>query len=553
VRRLLITAILLCACSAAAPVPASAATGVGLPIIPWHSNTLRPPGFSSNAEQAFAAAKTSPALQALHKRDHPLLLQAQLWLGKRHYWVIDFSFRGRIVASADVSPSGRLMNAWTGPLAIAPYARGNYAPLFDSVWVLLPFSLAFLLVFINPRRWPGLMLLDGLVVLSFLVSFELFEHRHIEAAVWAVYPPLLYLLARMAWLGVRGARHRSLFSGWMSGRVLAGGLLALVAARVALCLSNYLVIDVGYASVIGAHRILHGQALYYATAAHGDTYGPIAYLAYLPFELVFPWHGKWDYMPAAHVASVVFDLFTVLGLYLLGRRLRADGAGKRLGLMLAWLWAACPFTLLGLIMHSNDGLIAMLSVFALLVFANPAARGAMLGLAAAAKFSPAALLPLFARPGGRGVASSIRAAGAFTLVVLLAVLLFLPSGGLSEFYNHTIGFQLNRADVFSAWALHPTLTPLKVILEIAAALFALWLIAFPRELTLSQVSALACAVTIAVQLPSVHWFYYYLVWIVPFFAVAVLGVGARPRASLDEIERFDAPPERGERPEVALV
>src|ERR1019366_3875963 len=102
-------------------------------------------------------------------------------------------------------------------------------------------------------------------------------------------------------------------------------------------------------------------------------------------------------------ASVVFDLVTILGLLALGRRLKPGREGRRLGLALGWAWAACPFTLLGLLMHTNDGLIAMLSVLSLLVFSSPSARGAVLGLAAAAKFSPAALLPLFASDRERGV------------------------------------------------------------------------------------------------------------------------------------------------------
>ena len=46
--------------------------------------------------------------------------------------------------------------------------------------------------------------------------------------------------------------------------------------------------DVGYASVIGADRITHKQDLYVDNAIHGDTYGPVTYLAYVPFELALP-------------------------------------------------------------------------------------------------------------------------------------------------------------------------------------------------------------------------------------------------------------------------
>jgi hypothetical protein len=295
-----------------------------------------------------------------------------------------------------------------------------------------------------------------------------------------------------------------------------------VGARAALSLLDHKVIDVGYASVIGAYRILHGQPLYYSSLGHFDTYGPIAYLAYVPFELIFPWKGRWDYLASAHAASLAFDLATIGGLVLLGRRLRPGGEGRRLGLALGWAWAACPFTLLALMEHTNDGFVAMLLVLALLAFASSPLRGALLGLAAAAKFSPVALLALFAgdrRRGWRGVATCV---AAFAAVALLAVGIYLPPGGLSEFYDHTISFQLHRIDVFSPWALHPSLAPLKVGLEVLVLAFLAALAFVPRRRSLVQVAALAAAATIAIQLPAVHWFYYYIVWFIPFLLVASL-------------------------------
>ena len=73
-------------------------------------------------------------------------------------------------------------------------------------------------------------------------------------------------------------------------------------ARIALTLSTGRPIDVGLASVAGGWRILHGLPIYYADPGHPDTYGPITYLAYVPFQLVFGWVGKWDSLPAAKAA-----------------------------------------------------------------------------------------------------------------------------------------------------------------------------------------------------------------------------------------------------------
>jgi hypothetical protein len=534
----LVTALLLvmlpsaALASSKASVPDPAATlGVGLPIYAPPSATTRPPTFTSDAKQAVAAAEANRQMQALHARYHPMNYAPYAWIGVS--WLVDFTYHGKLMAQVVVSRAGHVTAVWTGPLAEALYARGDFATLFGSLWILAPFSLLFLVPFLDLRRPWRVLHLDALVLLSFLVSYLLFDHAKLVPAVWMLYPPLLYLLGRMLWIGGLGRPRRRTpgasatpsLSPRLSVRVLLIGLIALVVARVVLSLVSFPVADVGYASVIGAHRIAAKQSLYFAGSGHGDTYGPIAYLAYLPFELLWPWHGKWDYLPSAHAASIVFDLVTVLGLVLLGRRLRGGREGWRLGLALGWAWSACPFTLLALMMHTNDGLVAMLSVLSLLAFASPAARGAVLGLAAAAKFAPAALLGLYASHRDRGIKGTIACLVSFTVVVVTSIGLYLPSGGLAQFYNQTIGFQLGRSDVFSAWALHPSLDPLKLAVEIGAVLLAGLVAFFPRRRSLVQVCALAGAITIALQLPAVHWFYYYIVWFMPFVLVAVLAWG----------------------------
>ena len=66
-----------------------------------------------------------------------------------------------------------------------------------------------------------------------------------------------------------------------------------------------------------------------------------------------------------------------------------------------------------------------------------------------------------------------------------------------------------------------------------------------RPAPLAQVSALAAALTIAVQLPALHWFYFYIVWFMPFVLVAVLAgdPGARARPSVRRRERSEADPD----------
>ena len=93
--------------------------------------------------------------------------------------------------------------------------------------------------------------------------------------------------------------------------VLAVMTVVLVAGRITLNVVDSNVIDVGYSGVIGADRIADGKPIYDNFPdddQSGDTYGPVAYYAYVPFEQVLPWSGTWDDLPAAHAAAIFFDL-----------------------------------------------------------------------------------------------------------------------------------------------------------------------------------------------------------------------------------------------------
>jgi hypothetical protein len=363
--------------------------------------------------------------------------------------------------------------------------------------------------------------------------------------VWLLYLPLAYLLVRML---IRGARAKSIADAIdvrLPTAVLAIGLLALVGGRIAVSLTPANVVDVGTASALGAYRILHGQSLYYFSLGHPDTYGPLAYLFYVPFVAIS--HGSWKHLLAAREGAIAFDLLTVAGLVWFGLRLRKGRAGWRLGLLLAWLWAACPFSVLGMEKSTNDGLVAMIVVLVMLTLTSPIKRGIAVGLGAASKFFPAVLLPLVAIGRGTEDRSAIRQVLAgFVIATGASFAIFMPPGGIQEVWSHTIGYQLTRTDIFSIWALHPALAPIKVAVELAAVLLAVAVAFRPRgPRTPAQVSALAAAVIIAVQVPAMHWFYMYIVWFLPLVVIAVLGAGtpadrdavpAEPAAEVDSGE-----------------
>ncbi len=299
------------------------------------------------------------------------------------------------------------------------------------------------------------------------------------------------------------------------------GLVLVCGFRIAMNVTDSGVIDVGYASVVGADRISHKQELYVDNDVHGDTYGPINYLAYVPFEQAFPWSGRWDGLPAAHAAAIFFDLLTILGLFVLGLRLRPGRGGRRLGLGLAWAWATYPFTFMVLMCNSNDTLIGALLVWTLVALTSPAARGSLLALGTAAKFVPGALAPLFAGGvGDRRPRSVLAFLAAFLGVCLAAVLLYLPKGGFHELWNTTLGFQLHRQSPFSIWGQYD-LGGLHKLVEAGAIALAGGLFFWPRRRDPFQVAALGAAVLMAFQLATTHWFYLYLAWVVPFVFVAI--------------------------------
>ena len=183
----------------------------------------------------------------------------------------------------------------------------------------------------------------------------------------------------------------------------------------------------------------------------------------------------------------------------------------------------------------------------MLALYNPIRRGVLVGLGAASKFFPAILLPLVAVGRGDADQQTMRKVLAgFVIAAGASIALFLPPGGLKEMWSHTIGFQLTRTDIFSIWALHPALSPIKVAVEAFAVILAV-LVAFrPRGArTPAQVAALGAAVTIAVQLPALHWFYLYIVWFLPLVLIAVLGADA-PAAAKRPAARRAAEVQPGE-------
>jgi Glycosyltransferase family 87 len=516
----------------AAALPA-AAQAEQLPQPP--SLTKPPPFHSLSANRAKAIARADPKVRA-EVREHGAMTSFAYLDGPLH-WQISFFRGGKERAQVIVDdPSGAVLESWTGwqvPWKMARGYPGQFGGKLNAPYVWLPLCVLFLLPFVDPRRLLRLLHLDLLALLGFGVSHFFFNRGDIATSVPLVYPVLLYLLVRMLWTGFRRRESRGRLIPVIP--VIAVGLAALflVGFRVALEAADSSVIDVGYSGVVGAHRIVSGKPLYDGRFApdseHGDTYGPVNYLLYVPFERTLGFDGEWDDLPAAHGAAIAFELLTLLGLFVLGRRLRDGPEGLELGAALAFAWAAYPYAAFALQSNSNDTAVAMFVVWALVALPSAPARGALTALAGAAKLAPLALGPLFVRGREPNRRSMVVAAVTFAVVVVACFAPFLPHDGVRGLWDRTIGYQAGRESPFSIWGQHSGLAPLHVAAEVFAVGLALAVAVFPRgRRSTAQVAALGAAVLIALQLCALHWFYLYVPWFAPLVLVALF---AAPRAA----------------------
>ncbi len=541
-RALLLSLAIVASVGVAAPV----AHADGLMIPREAPGGKAPAGFSVSPGRAVAIASGTGKVREEIARDGTVPLTAHPYLFGDDYWLVRFN-RGpeqRVEVQLN-GRTGRVTGAWSGrEIGWPPIAHGWHGPRSRMLHKLMVLAgLLFLLPFLDFRRPFRLLHLDLLMILALGVSYVFAARGNVYASTPLVYPPLLYLLARLATKAVRGSPDPGRLT-WMSWGALAAGLVGLLALRYIYVAVAGEVTDVGFASMFGADSILNGFPIYDSSAGSGhlDSYGPINYLAYVPFVAVFGFDLTHSDVAAGEIAAVAFDLLTVVGLYVLGNRLRPGSQGRVLGLLLAWGYAACPWTLFALASATNDGLVAMLLVWTLVVVATPWARGLGLALASLTKFAPLVLGGLFLRVGReRGLRPMLVYIGTFSAAVALFVLAYLPDGGLRETYDSTIGFQFGRTSPFSLWGLHPSLDPLHTLFTVFAAGMALVAIWLPREREPARLAAFGGALLIAAQITAIHWYYFYIPWFLPYALAGLLAI--RPATPAPAIVGEEPQPE----------
>jgi hypothetical protein len=480
------------------------------------------------------------------------------------------------VAGGTVDRAGQVTQAFVGPQVAWPLARGGGLGGKINEWkILFGLYAIFLLGLANFRRPLSMRNLDLAMLFGLSVYLWYFNDGRVFASVFAAAVPLCYFIARCAWIGStnRAAPEPKLMPVWL----LVAAVLCLAGFRVGLNHYSSGVLDVGYAGVIGADRLDHGVSPYgnfpvkdtgkpcsppsaegdisdwvqangrcETANALGDTYGPIAYHAYLPGLWLFGWSGKWDSLPAVHFTSILFDTLALLGLAAVGWRY----GGTRLAAVLALAWVANPWTQYASSSNTNDAIMPAFLIWGFFAASSPPGRGALAALAAGTKFASLVTVPLWLTYPERKTRSALAFGAAFALVSLLSFWFIFTGGAVLHefgvFYERTFQIQAERSSPFSFWDwgdYHAEGLPdLSVLQRVGQALLVVAAVAVafvPRRKTPLQLAALTAALLVAFQFLLTHWSALYVAWFLPFVYLATLGgesLGGQAAARADASE-----------------
>ena len=319
-------------------------------------------------------------------------------------------------------------------------------------------------------------------------------------------------------------------------------------------------IDVGFAGVIGADRILDHQAPYghmpdtagracgpadsdgairdhiqtngrcESANARGDTYGPTAYLAYVPAVLALGWSGKWDSLPgrprdgdrlrpARHPRPVPRRSP-------LRRHAARDRARLRLGRVP--LHRLRDELQLERHDHARDPRLGVLAVD---LRRHPGCDDCARRLDEVRRAAAGAALAHVSERAPPPQRAKFAIGFVVATLAVFSILLFEPSltTAVHSFVNRTLGYQLDRDSPFSPWdwgQYHasgiPNLHVVQVILQVGVLALAGVVAAIPLRKGPLELAALSAAVLVGFELTLTHWSYLYIPWFLPFVLLALL-------------------------------
>jgi hypothetical protein len=437
------------------------------------------------------------------------------------FGVLVLGFIGGLGLLAGLVPVGHGFAPKGGGWFTPAVAGGPFT--LHPLLIAVPSAACFVLGLVDWRRPWRVEHLDLLALAGFFPVAMLLSDDLSAAGLWLAASCLGWLSARVAGACSGKWRMPELRPSFNS-RWLGLAIMILLLARVGSVASGNIA-DVGEASSLGAWRLLHGLHLYGAVSwqASGgvrlyrpDTYGPFDYYAYLPFVALFPAAPA---IVATLLPAVSFDVLTLAGLHALGRRL----GGRPLARAFVFAYLVYPFPEVSLAAETNDGLIAALCVWTIVVATDrPVGRGLLMAAAALTKFLPALLALQFL-----GVRQG-RSRYVLTLTAGLAGMLAWPliTSGPAAFVNSTFGYQLIQRGggvQFSIWTYipHGAIAARALLAAVLVALALSPVSRAPAQGT-RQRAALAAALLLGAQLLLGYWFYSYLTWCYPLLVIAII-------------------------------
>ena len=260
-----------------------------------------------------------------------------------------------------------------------------------------------------------------------------------------------------------------------------------------------------------------------ASNDRGDTYGPVAYLAYVPGYALFGWTGKWDDLPAAHFTRSRSTSSACSASRSSGWRF----GGARLAATLAVRVGRVPLHAVRLELEHERRDPPRAADLRVLLRGAAGARGGFAALAGWTKFAALVVAPLWATYPEWNTRRVVRYVVGYLVGSALAfsVLLLEPNvlDAARTFWDRTLGWQLGRESPFSIWdwgRYHARGIPDLHLLasvsrgcSLAGALAAAFV---PRRKSPLQLAALTAALIVGFELVLTHWFYLYLPWFFPF-------------------------------------
>jgi hypothetical protein len=454
---------------------------------------------------------------------------------------VSFLAHGQLVAEAAVNRYGQVLSQLNDRSMRVPYGDWiAYEPALLVGWC----ALFLLMSAVAP--WRRLRNLDAVAAVSLVVAVVLFQHRYLSASVLAAAPGMFYLLARCALRalgpGHEAAPYRPLLDTLTPRmdparrvRWLRGALVVIALVYVMVGVSSPDAVDVIYAVMEGATRLIHGVLPYGHMppgVIHGDTYPILSYALYTPLALVAPVNSVWNSVDGGLAVAVLAALVAGWAVFRTTagprRRFGVPRAAEveEAGLRAALAWLAFPSLLITVSTGTSDVVLAAMLAIAVLLWRRPTLCTGMLAAAGWFKLAPFALLPVSLAPlRGRRL---VRALAAIALVSAPMLGLLFALGGVHGPADmiHSVSYQFTRGSEQSVWSslgidgAQPFAQGC-VLGLIAAAVLKLRLepaLAGDR----TRMAALTAAILIGLQLSADYWAFLYLAWIMPMAGVSLL-------------------------------